>query len=86
MTEDPFENIPQIPDVGDALVRKKRLVERITTIVKCEECKEKYSRVFKPGDYIFKKVPEEECEKCHKLQSLTIIEIYSEWIDPKKKK
>jgi hypothetical protein len=83
---DPEINFPAIPDVGDALVRKKRLVEKITTIVKCEECKEKYSRLFKPGDYIFKKVPEEECEKCHKLQSLTIIEIYSEWIDPKKKK
>ena len=84
MAEEPV--FPSIPDVGDALVRKKRLVERITTIVKCEECKEKYIRLFKPGDYVFKKVPEEECEKCHKHQTLTIIEIYSEWIDPKKKK
>jgi len=83
MAEEP--QLPSIPDIGDVMDRKKRFVEKITTIVKCEECKEKYDRVFKPGDYIFKKVPEEECEKCHKIQSLTIIEIYSEWFDPKKK-
>ncbi len=83
MAEEP--QLPSIPDIGDVMDRKKRLVEKITTVVKCEECKEKNFRVFKLGDYIFRKVPEEECEKCHKKQSLTIIEIYSEWIDPKKK-
>ncbi len=83
MAEEP--QLPAIPDIGEVMDRKKRLFEKITTVVKCEECKEKYSRVFKLGDYIFRKIPEEECEKCHKLQSLTIIEIYSEWVDPKKK-
>ena len=82
MAEEP--QFPPLPDIGDVMDRKKKLVEKITTVVKCEECKEKYSRIFKPGDYIFKKGLEEECEKCHKIQSLIITEIYSEWIDPKK--
>ena len=82
MAEEP--QFPPLPDIGDVMDRKKNLVEKITTVVKCEECKEKYSRVFKPGDYIFRKEPEEECEKCNKIQSLVIAEIYSEWVDPKK--
>jgi len=40
---------------------------------------------FKVGDFTFKKLEDEECEKCHRNKSLIIEEIYSEWVDPKKK-
>jgi hypothetical protein len=82
MAEEP--QLPEIPDVGEIVDRKKRFVEKKHTIIKCDNCLESFSRVFKPGDYFFKKL-EEECEKCHRTKSLTIVEIYSEWVDPKKK-
>ncbi len=84
MAEEP--QLPAIPAIGDILDRKKRFIEKKHTVIKCKSCSESFSRTFKPGDYVFKKLTEEECEKCHKTKSLTIIEIYSEWIDPKKKK
>lgn len=78
--------LPPIPDIGDIIDRKKRFVERKHSVIKCEKCQANYSREFKPGDYFFKKLTEEECDKCHRSKSLTIVEIYSEWIDPKKSK
>ncbi|NVM38227.1 MAG: hypothetical protein HWN81_21715 [Candidatus Lokiarchaeota archaeon] len=84
MAEEP--QLPAIPAIGDIVDRKKRFVEEKHSVLKCGNCKEDISRVFKPGDYVFKKVEDEECEKCHRKKSLTIVEIYSEWIDPKKKK
>ena len=77
---------PPIPSVGDILDRKKRFVEKKHSVIKCGDCKESFSRTFKAGDFVFKNLTDEECEKCHQTKSLTIIEIYSEWIDPKKKK
>ncbi|MEJ2293929.1 MAG: hypothetical protein P8Y23_04105 [Candidatus Lokiarchaeota archaeon] len=82
MSEEP--QLPPMPDLGDILDRKKRMVEKITTVIKCKECKAKYERPFKVGDYTFKALSDEICEKCKKSQSLDIEEIYSEWIDPKK--
>jgi hypothetical protein len=83
MAEEP--QLPGIPAIGDIVDRKKRFVEKKHTVLKCEACTEKFSRKFKPGDYVFKKIGDEECEKCHKTRSITIVEIYSEWIDPRKK-
>ncbi|MFX1496180.1 MAG: hypothetical protein ACFFBH_01505 [Promethearchaeota archaeon] len=40
-------------------------------------------RPFKAGDYTFKTLTDEECEKCRSKMS-TIEEIYAEWVDPKK--
>jgi len=83
MSEEP--QLPPIPDIGDILDRKKRMVEKITSVIKCKECKAKYERPFKEGDYTFKALSNETCKKCNKSHNLMIEEIYSEWIDPKKK-
>lgn len=84
MAEEP--QLPSLPAITDDWDRKKRFVEKKHSIVKCGECKESFSRLFKPGDFVFKKLTGEECEKCHRTKSLTVVEIYSEWIDPKKNK
>ncbi|MFX1386325.1 MAG: hypothetical protein ACFE9M_03835 [Promethearchaeota archaeon] len=83
MAEEP--QLPAIPAIGDIVDRKKRFVEKKHTVMKCGECNESSTRLFKPGDFVFKKLTDEECEKCHRTKSLTITEIYSEWIDPRKK-
>ena len=83
MTEEP--QLPPIPAIGEVLDRKKHLVEKKHSVIKCGACKADFSRIFKPGDFVFKKLSEEKCEKCQKGGSLTITEIYSEWVDPKKK-
>jgi hypothetical protein len=73
-------------DIGEILDRKDRFIEKKHSVLKCKECKAIYTRDFKVGDYTFKKLNDEECNECKKSKSLTIEEIYSEWIDPKKKK
>ncbi len=83
MAEEP--QFPDIPDLGD-IDRKDRFIQKKTSVIKCKECKVKYERPFKAGDYTFKKLTDEECEKCHRNKSLSIEEIYAEWIDPKKSK
>ncbi len=75
---------PPIPAIG-GFDRKARFIQSKHTVIKCQNCHAKYSRTFKPGDFTFKKVTDEDCNKCHR-KSLEITEIYSEWIDPKKKK
>ena len=84
MSEEP--QLPEVPSITDDWDRKERFVEKKSSIVKCGQCNEKVTRSFKPGDFVFKKLTDEECEKCHTKQSLTIVEIYSEWVDPKKQK
>ncbi|TFG25619.1 MAG: hypothetical protein EU533_00960 [Promethearchaeota archaeon] len=83
MGEEP--QLPMIPDLGDILDRKKSLVEKISTVLKCSNCKAKYDREFKPGDFTFKKLTDEKCKECDQEKTLIIQEIYSEWIKPKKK-
>jgi DNA replicative helicase MCM subunit Mcm2 (Cdc46/Mcm family) len=83
MSDEP--QLPPIPAIGEILDRKKRFVEKKHSIIKCSACKTDFSREFKPGDFVFKKLTDEECEKCQTINSLIIVEIYSEWIDPKKK-
>ncbi len=78
--------LPPLPDIGDVLERKNRFVERVQTVVKCKKCKKEYMRIFIPGDYTFKDLSDEECKECKKKDALTIIEIFSEWYDPKKEK
>ncbi|MHA2006307.1 MAG: hypothetical protein ACXABO_10635 [Promethearchaeota archaeon] len=82
MAEEP--QLPAIPAIGEILDRKKRFVEKKHTVIKCAKCKADYTRLFKVGDFVFKKLTDEACEKCHESKSLTIVEIYSEWVDPKK--
>ncbi len=83
MSDEP--NLPAIPAIGEVLDRKKRFVEKKYSVIKCGECKEDFSRTFIPGDFVFKKLIDEECRRCKKIKTLEIVEIYSEWIDPKKK-
>ena len=84
MGEEP--ELPMIPDIGDILDRKDKMVEKITTVIKCRSCNVKYTRSYKSGDFTFKKITDEKCKECSKDNVLVIEEIYSEWIDPKKKK
>ena len=84
MGEEP--QFPEIPAIGDVLDRKKSLVEKKYSVIKCQSCQADFTRDFRSGDFVFKEVKDEECKKCHKRSFLTVIEIYSEWIDPKKKK
>ena len=81
MAEEP--QLPPIPAISD-WDRKKRFVEEKHSVIKCRKCKEDFSRIFKPGDFVFRKIEDEECKKCNRKGSLTIVEIYSEWVDPKK--
>jgi hypothetical protein len=83
MAEEP--QFPPIPAIGDIIDRKDRFIQMKFSVIKCSSCQAKYTREFKPGDYTFKKLDDEECEKCHS-RSGKIEEIYSEWIDPKKEK
>jgi predicted RNA-binding protein len=83
MSETP--EFPSLPDIGDILDRKKRFILKKTTVLKCKACNKKYSREFKEGDYIFKKLDDEECRECHGSKVLGVEEIYAEWIDPKQK-
>ncbi|MBN1800145.1 MAG: hypothetical protein JW891_01480, partial [Candidatus Lokiarchaeota archaeon] len=82
MSEEP--QFPPLPDIGEVLERKKKLVERVTTVLKCNSCRAKYERLFTPGDYTFKNLYDEKCSKCSKIGTLNITEIYCEWIDPNK--
>ena len=77
--------LPMIPDIGDILDRKDKMVEKITTVIKCRSCNVKYTRSFTPGDFTFKKLTDEKCKEGSK-DTLVIEEIYSEWINPKKNK
>ena len=83
MGEEP--QFPPIPSITDEFDRKDRVYERKFSVVKCKNCQAKYEREFKVGDFTFKKITDEECEKCHR-KNITIQEIYSEWKDPKKEK
>ncbi len=82
MGEEP--QLPPIPDLGEILYRKDRFFERKSTVVKCSACYTQSTRAFKPGDFTFKQL-QDECSNCHRKNTLTVAEIYSEWIDPKKK-
>ena len=84
MSDEP--QFPELPDIGEVLGRKDRFIQKKTTVLKCGECKAKYSREFKAGDYTFKKLDDEACEKCNRIKVLVVEEIYSEWFDPKKTK
>jgi hypothetical protein len=84
MSEEP--QLPPLPAIGEILDRKDKFVQRVYTVIKCNECKEKFTRKFQPGDYTFKKLENEECKKCNKTGNSIIEEIYSKWVDPNKEK
>ena len=84
ISEEP--QLPPIPSISDEYYRKDRVIERKYTVLKCQSCQAKYSRTFNTGDFTFKKVTDEECEKCHEKKILVIEEIYSEFYDTKKDK
>ena len=84
MAEEP--QFPPLPDLGEILDRKDRFEPKKTTVLKCRECKAKYSREFRAGDFVFKEISDENCKECNRNTTLIVEEIYSEWIDPKKKK
>ena len=82
MSEEP--QLPPIPCIGDILDRKDRFVQKVSSVILCGKCRSKSTRVFKTGDYTFKKIDNEKCPECKAITSSIITEIYSEWIDPKK--
>lgn len=84
MSEEP--QLPPIPDIGKVLDRKDRMINKVFSVIQCRDCQAKYTREFKKGDFTFKQLKDEECNSCKSSDSLRIIEIYSKWIDPKKKK
>lgn len=84
MSEEP--QLPPLPAIGDILDRKERFIQKVYAIIKCKECNDKYKREFKKGDYTFKKLTDEKCPKCEKTGDSVIVEVYSEWIDPKEDK
>jgi len=79
--------LPPIPDIGpNVLGKKKRSIPREFTVLKCKYCKEEFTRPFKPGEHVFKKLADEVCPACQRKNSISVIEIYSEWYDPHKEK
>lgn len=84
MSEEP--QLPPIPAIGEILDRKDRFIQKVYSVIQCGECKEKYTRPFKKGDYTFKKLSDEKCPNCEKKNNSVIIEVYSEWVDPKEDK
>ncbi|MBY9007485.1 MAG: hypothetical protein KGD63_12075 [Candidatus Lokiarchaeota archaeon] len=82
MSEGP--ELPPIPSIGDVLGRKKRFIQKKSSVIRCKKCQGKYTRSFRSGDYTFKKIDNEKCPDCKEITQSTILEIYSEWIDPKK--
>ena len=85
MAEEPM--FPELPDIGEMVLKKKDKFDlREFTIIKCNECKTEIQRKFKPGDYTYKDLSEEKCDKCQKPNTLTITEIFSEWYKIKKEK
>lgn len=83
MSEEP--QLPPIPCIGDVLGRKERFFQKVSSVIRCKKCKDKYTRTFKPGDYTFKNLDNEQCPNCKDTNQSFITEIYSEWIDPKNK-
>ena len=84
MSEEP--ELPSIPAIGDILDRKDRFIQKVYTVIQCGNCGEKNTRPFEKGDYTFKKLNNEKCPKCEKTSDSLIVEIFSEWEDPKKDK
>ena len=82
MSDEPI--LPPIPALSDDIRRKERMIEDKYSVIKCQNCHAKITRSFERGDFTFKKLTDKSCEKCK--GQLTIDEIYSEWVDPKKKK
>ena len=82
MSEGP--ELPPIPSIGEILGRKERFIQKVYSVLRCKKCEGKYTRIFQPGDYIFKKLNNEKCQECKGITPSIILEIYSEWIDPKK--
>lgn len=83
MSEEP--QLPPIPAVGAVIDRKDSYEARKYSVLKCHDCGAKYQRKFTEGDYTFKNLQEESCNKCSS-RALTIEEIFCEWYDPKKDK
>ena len=81
MSEEP--NLPPLPSLGDILDRKDRFVQKVYSVIKCNNCKETFTREFKKGDFTFKDVQGEECPQCGKTVNGKIIRVYSEWVDPR---
>ena len=82
MSDEP--QFPPIPSIGEILDRKKQMVEAKFSVVKCKSCGAKKERPFQEGDYVFKKLSEENCDSC-KTENVFIAEIFSEWKMPEKK-
>ena len=80
MSDEP--TLPPIPSLGDNI--KKNMIEKKTSVLKCDNCGRKAKRPFETGDFVFRKLSGKECPKCTKTK-YTIIQIYGEWVKANRK-
>jgi hypothetical protein len=80
MSEEP--QLPPIPSLGENI--KKNMVEKKTSVLKCDKCGRKVKRPFEEGDFVFRKITGKECRKCQETK-YTIIQIYGEWVKGNRK-
>lgn len=76
ISEEP--QFPSIPSIGDVVTRKDNMKEFKTTVLKCSGCAHKKNRTFQEGDFVFKKIEEEKCEKCGNRE-YSVVEIFAEY-------
>ena len=65
MSDEP--QFPDLPDIGDILDRKDRFVEEKHSVLKCGACQDKYTRLFKAGDFVFRKLSEVDCRNLFRM-------------------
>ncbi len=75
MSEEP--QLPPIPSLGDNI--KKNMIEKKTSVLKCDNCGRKAKRPFEDGDFVFRKLSGKNCPKCNETK-YTIIQVYGEWV------
>ncbi len=80
MSEEP--QLPPIPSLGEEI--KKNMIEKKTSVLKCDSCGRKAKRAFEEGDYVFVKLDGKECPQCGKTK-YSVIQIYGEWVKATRK-
>ncbi|MHA1110656.1 MAG: hypothetical protein ACTSRE_06105 [Promethearchaeota archaeon] len=74
--------LPPIPSLGENI--KKNMIEKKTSVLKCDNCGRKAKRPFEVGDFVFRKLSGKNCPKCDKSQ-YTIVQVYGEWVKASRK-
>jgi hypothetical protein len=81
MSEEP--QFPPIPSMGEEI--KKNMIEKKTSILKCDNCGRSAKRPFEAGDYVFAKIENgKSCPQCSNT-NYTIMQIHGEWVKSSRK-